>query len=72
MVDEVITGGCGVIAKTSDFVAVPARLEAERTTVAFPAAVGVPVIVPFVVWSVSPAGSPLAPKDFGALSAVMR
>ena len=72
MVDELMAGGGGVIANTKDFVAVPAGLVAERTTVVFPAAVGMPVIVPFAVFSISPGGSPLAPKDFGALSAVMR
>jgi hypothetical protein len=50
---------------------VPAEFDAERLTVEVPAADGVPDINPVDVFTVSPAGSPVAPKDVGLLLAVI-
>ena len=44
----------------SVFVAFPAPLLAERTTVALPAVVGTPLITPLVAFTLRPLGSPVA------------
>jgi hypothetical protein len=52
-------------------VPVPALFVALSVIVETPAAVGVPEIRPVVVFTVRPAGSPVAPKLVGVLLAVI-
>ena len=49
----------------------PPALVALIVTVEVPAAVGVPVIAPVYVFTLSPEGSPVAPKLVGLLLAVI-
>ena len=50
---------------------VPPRFVAVMVALEFPAVVGVPEMTPVVVFTVSPAGKPVAPKEAGELLAVM-
>lgn len=50
---------------------VPAEFVAERATFDVPAAVGVPEMTPVEVFTLSPAGRPVAAKDVGELDAVI-
>ena len=52
-------------------VPVPPLLVAERVTVEFPAAAGVPEIRPVEVFTERPEGKPVAPKLVGVLVAVI-
>ena len=57
----VMTGGGGLIVKVKVALPVPPELVALIVTLYVPAVVGVPEITPVVVFTVKPAGSPLAP-----------
>ena len=61
----------GLTVITSIAVPVPEPFVAEIETLEVPAVVGVPVIAPVVVLTLSPVGSPVAPKDVGLLEAVI-
>jgi hypothetical protein len=70
----VITGAPGRAALTvsaRDALPVPPLFVALNVTVEVPAAVGVPEIRPEAVFTVRPAGNPVAPKLVGALVAVI-
>ena len=56
-----MTGGAGLMVRVKVAVPVPPLLVAVRVTVAVPVAVGVPEINPVLVFTVNPAGSPVAP-----------
>ena len=72
LVALVITGAAGLlIVSVSVAVPVPPAFVALNVTVALPVAVGVPEINPLVVLTVSPAGSPAAPKLVGVFVAVI-
>jgi hypothetical protein len=60
-----------LIVNVSEALPVPALLVALSVTVALPAFVGVPVIKPESVFTVRPAGNPVAPKLLGELVAVI-
>lgn len=68
----VTTGGAGRRTRLNGLAAVPAGFAAESVTEKIPAADGVPVMSPVVEFTLSPAGSPLAPNDRGLLRAVIR
>ena len=57
--------------KVSVLVPVPPALMAEIVTDLVPAAVGVPEMSPLVVFTLRPAGRPVAAKLVGVLLAVM-
>ena len=67
----VTTGAATVTVKTRGKLPVPPLLVALSVTVEVPAAVGVPEIRPEVVFTVSPAGNPDAPKLVGELVAAI-
>ena len=50
---------------------VPAEFDAEMVTVDVPAALGVPEINPVEVFTLKPAGKPVALKDVGVLLAMI-
>ena len=56
----VITGGAGLIVNVSVALPVPHALVALMITLYVPAVVGVPEITPVVVFTLRPAGSPVA------------
>jgi hypothetical protein len=60
-----------LIVNVSDALPVPALLVALSVTVELPALVGVPEIKPESVFTVRPAGNPVAPKLLGELVAVI-
>ena len=61
----------GLTVITSVAVPVPEPFVAEIKTLEVPAVVGVPVIAPVIVLTLSPPGKPAAPKDVGLLEAVI-
>jgi hypothetical protein len=63
--------GTAVTVNVRVAVPVPALFLALSVIVETPAAVGVPEIRPVVVFTVRPAGSPVAPKLVGVLLAVI-
>jgi hypothetical protein len=67
----VITGFAGLIVMTSVALPVPPALVALMVTLYVPAVVGVPEINPVLVFTVKPAGSPVALKLVGLLVAVI-
>jgi len=67
----VITGVGGLIVKVSVALPVPPALVALMVTLYVPGVVGVPEISPVVVFTVKPAGSPVALKLVGLLVAVI-
>jgi len=67
----VMTGGGGLIVKVKVAFPVPLPLVALIVTLYVPAVVGVPEISPFVVFTVKPAGSPVALKLVGLFVAVI-
>jgi len=67
----VITGGGGLIVKVSVALPVPPAFVALIVTVNVPAVVGVPEIIPLVVFTLKPPGSPVALKLVGLLVAVI-
>jgi hypothetical protein len=73
--DELLTTGAGgvagLITRFNCFVPVPATLAAESVMVNVPDAVGVPLITPLDVFTLSPAGNPDAPKVVGVFVAVI-
>ena len=60
MVALVITGGGGLIVKVKVALPVPLLLVALMVTLYVPAVVGVPEINPVLVFTLKPAGSPVA------------
>ena len=56
-----ITGGGGLIVKVNVALPVPPLLVALIVTLYVPAVVGVPEINPVLVFTLKPAGNPLAP-----------
>jgi hypothetical protein len=60
VVPLVITGGAAVMVSVSVAFPVPPLLVALSVTVEVPAAVGVPEINPVAVFTVNPAGKPVA------------
>jgi hypothetical protein len=66
-----MTGVAGLIVKVSVAVPVPPALVALMVTVYVPAVVGVPEIMPLLVFTLRPAGSPVALKLVGLLVAVI-
>ena len=68
---EVVVGTGLLIVKVSVAVPVPLALVALMVTLYVPAAVGVPEINPVAVFTVKPAGSPVALKLVGLLVAVI-
>src|SRR5207237_7940685 len=68
---EVVVGTGLLIVKVSVALPVPPALLALMATVYAPAVVGVPEITPVVVFTVNPAGSPVALKLVGLLVAVI-
>ena len=72
VVGLVMMGGWGrLMVKVSVWFPVPVTLLAERVMVVVAAVVGVPEMRPVAVFTVRPAGSPVALKFVGVLSAVM-
>ena len=67
----VIAGAGTETVKVSVAVPVPPPLLALKVTVEVPAAVGVPEITPVAVFTVNPAGNPVAPKPMGELVAAI-
>jgi hypothetical protein len=67
----VMTGAAGLMVKVSVALPVPPALVALIVALYVPAVVGVPEISPVVVFTVKPAGSPVAPKLVGLLVAVI-
>ena len=67
----VINGGNSLTVKVSVLIPVPPPLMAEMVTDLVPAAVGVPEMSPLVVFTLRPAGRPVAAKLVGVLLAVM-
>ena len=57
--------------RVSDWFPVPVALLADMVMVLVPAVVGVPEMTPVAVFTVRPAGSPVALKLVGLLFAVM-
>ena len=73
-VSELLITGTATAALTvrvSEEVPVPPALEAWRVTLFVPTANGVPDISPLVVFTPSPEGRLLAPKEVGLLEAVI-
>jgi len=66
-----MTGVGGLIVKVNVWLPVPPALVALIVTVYVPAVVGVPEINPVLVFTVKPAGSPVALKLVGLLVAVI-
>ena len=66
-----MTGVAGLIVRVSVALPVPPALVALMVTVYVPAVVGVPEINPVLVFTVKPAGSPVALKLVGLLVAVI-
>ena len=66
-----INGGNSLTVKVSVLVPVPPPLMAEMVTDLVPAAVGVPEMSPLVVFTLRPAGRPVAAKLVGVLLAVI-
>ena len=66
-----MTGGGGLIVKVNVALPVPPALVALIVTLYVPAVVGVPEINPVLVFTVKPAGSPVALKLVGLLVAVI-
>ena len=67
----VITGGTAVTVRVRGPLPVPALLVALTVTWEIPGPVGVPEIKPETVFTVRPAGNPVAPKLVGELVAVI-
>ena len=67
----VITGGTAVTVRVRGPLPVPALLVALTVTWEIPGPVGVPEIKPEPVFTVRPAGNPVAPKLVGELVAVI-
>jgi hypothetical protein len=67
----VITGGATVTVNPRDALPVPPVFVALSVTLEVPPAVGVPEIKPETVFTVKPAGNPVAPKLVGELVAVI-
>ena len=67
----VMTGSADPMVRLSDAVPLPALFVAVSVTVEVPAVVGVPLMTPVAVFTLKPAGSPLAPKLVGVLVAVI-
>ena len=67
----VMIGVRGLIVRVSVLFPVPPSLLAERVMVVVAAVVGVPEMMPVAEFTVRPAGSPVALKFVGVLSAVM-
>ena len=66
-----MTGAGGLMVKVNVALPVPPELVALIVTVYVPAVVGVPEIMPVLVSTVKPAGSPVALKLVGLLVAVI-
>jgi len=66
-----MTGAAGLIVKVNVALPVPPALVALIVTLYVPAVVGVPEINPVLVFTVKPAGSPVALKLVGLLVAVI-
>jgi len=66
-----MAGGGGLIVKVKVAFPVPPPLVALIVTLYVPAVVGVPEISPLVVFTVKPAGSPVALKLVGLFVAVI-
>jgi hypothetical protein len=66
-----MTGAGGLMVKVSVALPVPPALVALMVTLYVPAVVGVPEINPVLVFTVNPAGSPVALKLVGLLVAVI-
>ena len=71
VVELVMTGVRGFTVRVSDWFPVPPRLLAEIVRVMVLGVVGVPEMRPVAVFTVRPAGSPVALKLVGVLFAVM-
>ena len=67
----VITGGGGRIVTVRMALPVPPALLALIVTLAVPVVVGVPLITPVDVFTLKPAGNPVAAKLVGLLLAVI-
>jgi hypothetical protein len=67
----VSTGAATPIVTLKVAVADPPAFAAPRVTLLVPAVVGVPEITPVVVFTLRPAGSPLALKEDGMFVAVI-
>jgi hypothetical protein len=66
-----MTGVAGLTVKVSVALPVPPALVALMVIVYVPAVVGVPEIIPLVVFTLRPAGSPVALKLVGLFVAVI-
>ena len=66
-----ITGTGGLIVMVRVNVPVPVALVAPIVTVKVPGVVGVPLMAPVLVFTLSPLGSPVASKLVGLLLAVI-
>ena len=71
MAPLVMTGVRGLTFRVSDWCPVPVTLLADIVMVLVPAVVGVPEMTPVAVFTVRPAGSPVALKLVGVFFAVM-
>jgi hypothetical protein len=67
----VMTGGAGLMVKVKVALPVPPALVALIVTLDVPAVVGVPEINPVLVFTVKPAGNPVALKLVGLFVAVI-
>jgi hypothetical protein len=61
----------GLITTLNGFVPVPVEFVADSVTLNVPEAVGVPLITPDEVFTLNPAGKPVAPKLVGLFEAVI-
>jgi len=66
-----ITGLGELMVMSNEAVPDPLPLAALKLTLAVPVTVGVPEILPLLVLTLNPAGSPVAPNDVGELVAVI-
>jgi hypothetical protein len=69
--ERLATGEPALMVSVRVAVPVPPALVALRVTVEVPAAVGVPEINPVALFTVNPAGNPVAPKLVGVFVAVI-
>ena len=66
-----ITGLGELMVMSNEAVPDPLPLAALKLTLAVPVTVGIPEILPLLVLTLNPAGSPVAPNDVGELVAVI-
>jgi hypothetical protein len=71
LVALVIVGFCGFTVRVKSAIPWPIPLVAEMFTAVVPMAVGVPLISPVLVFTLNPAGNPVALNDVGELLAVI-